>query len=253
MVFSTALHIAIQADNRPIFDILLNQPTLNTNLKTNDEHTPLYYALLKYEAGDDGGDSYASRLIKAGVETNPLYTETCNNLLQILILNGTENAAVYLVEHVQNLNHVNINGETALHLACIKNYAKVVEMLLKRGANSNLLTNELRQTPVHYAVHHNSVDCIKAFIYFNNNEESCLNGVPKIETNFNIRDINGDTPIILALNEDFNYLVPILIEGKADVNVRNGKDFTLLHQAILKEDSKNAIFLLDHGVDINAK
>lgn len=226
---------------------------MNKNLKTNDEHTPLYYALLKYEAGDDGDDSYAARLMESGVETDPLYTESCNNLLQVLILNGAEKAACYLVAHVQNLNHVNINGETALHLACMKNYAGVVETILRFGANSNLLTNELRQSPAHYAVRYGSVDCIKAFIAFNNSTTTNGGDRPKIEANFNLRDINGDTPIILALNEDFNYLVPILIEGKADVNVRNGKDFTLLHQAILKEDAKTAIFLLDHGVDINAK
>lgn len=71
--------------------------------------------------------------------------------------------------------------------------------------------------------------------------------------NFNARDGNGDTPLSLALNECFNSLVPLLITGKADVNVRNAKDFTLLHQAILKEDAKTAIFLLDNGADMNAK
>jgi ankyrin repeat protein len=40
--------------------------------------------------------------------------------------------------------------------------------------------------------------------------------------------------------------------GGADVNVRNGKGLTLLHQAILKEDSVTAIFLLDQGADMNA-
>lgn len=40
--------------------------------------------------------------------------------------------------------------------------------------------------------------------------------------------------------------------GGADVNVRSGKGLTLLHQAILKEDSETAIFLLDQGADMNA-
>lgn len=71
--------------------------------------------------------------------------------------------------------------------------------------------------------------------------------------NFNARDENGETPLSLALNEGFNSLVPLLITGKADVNVRNAKDFTLLHQAILKEDAKTAVFLLDNGADMNAK
>jgi ankyrin repeat protein len=40
--------------------------------------------------------------------------------------------------------------------------------------------------------------------------------------------------------------------GGADVNVRNGKGLTLLHQAILKEDSDTAVFLLEQGADMNA-
>lgn len=43
-----------------------------------------------------------------------------------------------------------------------------------------------------------------------------------------------------------------MIEGGADPNIRNGKGFTLLHQAIVEEDSRTAIYLLDHGADMNA-
>lgn len=64
--------------------------------------------------------------------------------------------------------------------------------------------------------------------------------------------MNGDTPISLALNLRFRDLVPLLIKGKADVNMRNGKDYTVLHQAIIKEDAATAVYLLDQGVDINA-
>lgn len=47
-------------------------------------------------------------------------------------------------------------------------------------------------------------------------------------------------------------LVAPLIDGGADPNVRNGKGFTLLHQAIVEEDSRTAIYLLDHGADMDA-
>jgi ankyrin repeat protein len=238
----TALHIAIQADNRSIFDLLLQQPSLDVNLKTVDEHVPLYYALLKYESGDDSENCYASSLITKGVQTGILYSANCDSLLQILIEEGASNAAVFLCDHLSNVNHVNSEGETALHIACGKNSPKVVDKLLELGANPNLLTNELRQSALHCAVKHNAVACIEVFI------ERAESGA-----NFNARDINGETPISLALSEGYNELVPVLIKGNADVNVRNGKDFTLLHQAILKEDARTALFLLDNGADINAK
>lgn len=242
MFFSTALHIAIQADNKAIFDTLLSQSNLDLNLKTIDEHVPLYYALLKYESGDDSEDSYASNLISKGVHTDVLYSANCDSLLQKLIEENAGNAAIFLAGHVTNINHVNSEGETALHIACANNLPKVVDKLLEMNVNPNLLTNELRQTALHYAVKNNAQESIEVFI----EKENC-------GANFNARDINSETPISLALNVGFKDLVPVLIKGNADVNVRNGKDFTLLHQAILKEDAKTAMFLLDNGADMNAK
>lgn len=106
---------------------------------------------------------------------------------------------------------------------------------------ANSLTADLKQTPLHYAVKSNSESSIEDFI------ESNSEG----KVNFNIRDANGDTPLSLALSEGYKSLVPILIKGDADVNVKNGKNFTLLHQAIMKEDASTAIFLLDNGADMN--
>ncbi|KAJ8913699.1 hypothetical protein NQ315_007416 [Exocentrus adspersus] len=251
----TPLHIAVQADNRPIFDLLLKQDYLNVNLKTEEQHVPLYYALLKYEAGDDDDEhSYAAVLIRHGAQTDPLYPDTSNSLLQTLILGGAEKAASFLTDRVQNLNHVNIEGESALHLACKTNFCELARRILKRTANPNLLTNELRQSALHYCVINDAEQCIEVLIAYNDEIETAdATAEARPLCNFNTRDVNGETPISLALNQGCNHLVPVLIRGKADVNIRNGKDFTLLHQAILKEDSKTAIFLLDNGVDINAK
>lgn len=244
----TPLHIAIMADNLSVFEFLIDQPNIDVDLKTVEEHPPLYYALLKYESGDTSEEGYASSLIKKGVQTNPIYSKTGDSLLQILIADAAKNASEYLLEHVTNLDHVNANGESALHVACSIGSPSVVGKLLKSGANPNLLTNELGRSPLHYCVLSGSADCIRKFIEHN---ERVGDSYSKV--NFNGRDLNSDTPLSLALSEGRKELVPILIEGKADVNVRNGKDFTLLHQAILKEDSKTAIFLLDNGADINAQ
>lgn len=243
------------ADNDPIFDLLVNQPNVEINLKSAQEHSLLYYALLKYEAGDTEENNYAARLIAKNMQTNPTYSQTCNNLLQVLILEGAWTSALFLCDHVQNLNHVNANGETASHVACAKRCAKICGKLLELGANPNLLTNELRQTALHYCVLSDAQDCIEEFIEHNGNLETAIAGADsaKMAANFNVKDIDGETPLSLALAEGNNDLVPLLIRGKADVNVRNAKDFTLLHQAILKEDSKTAIFLLDNGADMNAK
>lgn len=221
------------------------------NVKNSLEHTPLYYALLKYESGLREENNYVDSLIDKDAETDPIYTKNCDNLLQMLLYEGTYDACLYLTNLMRkNINHVNIDGESALHTACSSSNgsSNVIENLLKLGSNPNLLTNDTRRTPLHYAVLSNTIVSIRKFIEYNSNIDAT-----KVPANFNIRDSNGDTPLSLALNHGYNELVPVLIEGKADVNVRNGKDFTLLHEAILKEDSTTAIFLLDNGADINAK
>ncbi|CAH1132015.1 unnamed protein product [Ceutorhynchus assimilis] len=249
----TALHIAVQADNAAIFDMLIKHDQINPNIKTNDEHPALYYAYNKYEMDVS---HYAEALLSIGAQTDPLYSShACADLLQTLVLNAVRRGAAHLAAHVRNLNHVNVEGETALHLACERAFEDLVETLVSLGANPNMLTNELRQSPLHYAVKNNAAVCIEALIDHNKalEEKDNSNGDEKrLAVNFNQRDINGDTPISLALNLRFKDLVPLLIKGKADINVRNGKDFTLLHQAILKEDASTAVYLLQQGVDINA-
>jgi rabankyrin-5 len=69
---------------------------------------------------------------------------------------------------------------------------------------------------------------------------------------FNIKSTSGDSPLSLAMSLRRNDLVPLLIKGGADVNARNGRDETLLHQAIIKESPETAIFLLEQGADMNA-
>lgn len=127
-------------------------------------------------------------------------------------------------------------------MACKKNFANLVRCLLKRCANPNILTNEFRKSPLHYAVQNNAEACIKALIEYNSDVEAsgnriaskiCLNDKKSKELvrclvsddlfldnaeetrllcNFNSRDIDGETPISLALNQGFNHLVPVLIQ-----------------------------------------
>ncbi|XP_050312552.1 rabankyrin-5 [Anthonomus grandis grandis] len=235
----TALHVAVQSDNRAVFDALIAHDQIDVNLKTNDGHPPLYFA---YSKLDLDVPYYVQELIQRGAKLDPIYANRLD-LLQTLIVNGKRKAASHLVQKLTDLDHVNMNGETALHLCCQRGYDDVATLLLERGANPSMLTNEQRLTPVHYAVKSNSAECLRAFINNNNKTE---------DKRFNMRDVNGDTPLSLALGCGFKGLVPLLIKGGADINVRNGQDLTLLHQAIMKEDAETALYLLQHGADVNA-
>lgn len=238
--------MAIMSGNGDLIDLLLEQPDLDTNLRTTDEKSALQLALVPpYTEGPPF--ELAARLIAKGARCNQTSADNGDSLLQLLAQQGHEDAAVFLTEHA-NLNHVNRSGLTALHIACQQKLPKLVRALLERNASPNLQSGiGETKAALHYAVESRSKEIVQIFA------ESLTNGDATVEkVDFNLKTFDGDSSLSLALKSGAQDLVPILISGGADVNVRNGQDLTLLHQAILKEDADTAVFLLNQGADMNA-
>ncbi|XP_063628854.1 rabankyrin-5 [Cydia splendana] len=175
----TPLHQAVIARNQRIFDLLLKQPALDTNLRTlTDEHPPLYYALVddrrasisssetlvmngsnpfdtpvtntaaftedpvegKTESIVERG--FAAKLLARGCQMNPVYSGSGDSLLHILAQGWFEDSAVFLTAHLNgDLNHTNEAGLTALHAACANGLARLTASLLEHGARPNLQTS----------------------------------------------------------------------------------------------------------------
>lgn len=258
----TAVHLSVMARNEPMFSLLLESDA-DLNLRTEEGHTPLWFALLVGPPYDD--KSFAARLISAGASPNPIYTSSADSLLHLVAREGIEEAGLFLCTHSAYSNHVNRKGESPLHIACAKGLSKLVSKLLRCGANPNLQTlrltegggtddkveNTYKQTPLHIAIIEQQEESIQSIIDF----KVALSGGKEqkgIAPDLNLKDSCGNTPLSLALSNSMEHFVPTLIEGGADVNVRNGKGQTLLHQAILKKDTHTALFLLDQGADMNA-
>ncbi|CAH2259533.1 jg24264 [Pararge aegeria aegeria] len=174
----TPLHQAVIARNQRIFDLLLKQPNLDTNLRTlSDEHPPLYYALVDDRRasisssetlvmnGSNPFDTpvtnknaftedpvegksenivergFAAKLLEKGCQANPLYSGSGDSLLHILAQGWFEDSAVFLTSHLDSdLNHSNEAGVTALHAACANGLTRLTVALLEHGARPNLQT-----------------------------------------------------------------------------------------------------------------
>lgn len=71
-------------------------------------------------------------------------SENSETLLQLIIRENFEDAALFLLEYIPldvvNVNHMNTYGETALHLATIFGHTRLVMRLLEIGANVNIET-----------------------------------------------------------------------------------------------------------------
>lgn len=241
---STPLHLAIVSGNDAMIDLLLEHADVDPNVRTTDDKCALQFALMPPYT-DGPPFELAARLIEKGARSNPSGSDDGNNLLQLLALSEHEDAAVFLTESA-NVNHVNRAGLTALHIAAQKGLARLAKALLEHDAAPNIQSGigEMK-TAIHYAVEARHRNVLDVFV------EARENG--KSETpDFNVKTVDGDSPLSLALKFEAKDLVPILIKGGADVNVRNGQDLTLLHQAILKEDAETAVFLLNQSADMNA-
>ncbi|XP_046387052.1 rabankyrin-5 isoform X1 [Ischnura elegans] len=258
----TPLHLCVMARNLDMLKLLLATPGIDPNLRTHEGHVALWFALVLHPADTYATqDGFASLLINHGASTDVQYTSSGDSLLHLIIREGLEAAGLFLCSNGANPNHVNQKGESSLHVACAKGMDKLVRALLKSGANANLqtaMTSPLsedfvpyRLSPLHVAVLNKCKPAVLAILEFKDHEKEAEN--PKlIAPNVNLKDSLGQTPLSCALSCGFQEIVPDLIKGGGDINVRTGSGLTLLHQAVLKMDAESAIFLLHHGADMNA-
>ncbi|MEQ2176103.1 hypothetical protein GOODEAATRI_024633, partial [Goodea atripinnis] len=122
---------------------------------------------------------------------------------------------LYLIE-------MDSQGESPLHTACCCGLASLTAELLQQGANPNLQTQKALpedahgvalQTPLHMAIAHNHPDVVS---------------------------------VILEQKAQ-------LLGSGASINDTMSNGQTLLHMAIQRQDSKSALFLLEHQADINVR
>ncbi len=139
--------------------------------------------------------------------------------LMTAILNRHINIARQLIEFDDN--NVNIqdhDGNSALHFAVEVNSAEIVDWLLARQCNINLVNNQ-KITPLHMAVHIRNQSIVKQLL-----------SQPPID--INCRDNAGNTPLILAvLSGDVDIAADLLTHGHIDINQPDGKGWTPLHIA----------------------
>ncbi|XP_074641653.1 rabankyrin-5-like [Tubulanus polymorphus] len=275
----TALHQAILRKNEPVFSILLSYPALNLELQSIEGETPLWLALqCKLDSGSGeqtpdgyyGENSYAFRLSQRGCSCDAINPETGDVLLHCAARAGHEMAALFLTKHGAKPNHINHKGETPLHTACLMGLPRLVHVLLEKGANPNAQTRApldgpsdsnpfgedepgiSQQTPIHIAIANRHEECVNVFLRRKEMVTKAQDAM-LIIPNFNLKDSQENTAFGLALWSGLHGVATQLLTGGASVNDRNSEGFTLLHQAILKQDTASTLFLLERQADINVR
>ncbi|CAF1118017.1 unnamed protein product [Rotaria sordida] len=260
---NTCLHRAILVNNMDVFQELLKSPNISLDERNIDDHVPLWLALQQAEQQhmDFNNKTFASLLVERGASIDAIDPLLNDSLLHKCARHHYQSAGIYLIEKNANINHMNKQGETALHLTSQFGLEKLTNTLLENGANPNIQTyitsslpdeiniNVGLQTAIHRAVYASQERILDIYI---NMYEKISN--ENLKPNFNLQDEHGQSAFSLTLWMNMLTISKQLLQkGYAQIDIVDIEQTPLLAQAIIKQNVQAALFLLEQNVDVNQK
>ena len=191
------LYVAASAGQLQVVNFLLDHGA-DINLVSGGD-TPLNAATAH------GNKAMVELLLSRGAEVNARVT-TGGTVLHTAVENGFQAVAETLLQHHANVNAPfppSNGGETPLHLAVLKSYPNLVNLLLKYGADINA-TNGSGRTPLFHAINHSRPDLIQKLL--------------AAGANPNLQSAEGRTPLSYAAEQRTPDIIQQLLDAKADPN-----------------------------------
>lgn len=183
----------------------MTQPQTQEPRKPQQDYSPIQYAL--YNAVIQGEADKIPGLIAQGGDPNARYND----------------------------------NRHYLHLAVSLNNARVVEELLRGGADVNATESSDEITAVYFAAGSGAPDCLKVLIEHNADlDRECGMERPT-------------TPIQIAITNGRKECIRLLIENGADLSEIDERGDNLLHSAAIHGEVEAIVMLAQHGVDVNAR
>ncbi|XP_047239493.1 ankyrin repeat and SOCS box protein 4 isoform X3 [Girardinichthys multiradiatus] len=202
--------------------------------------------------------------------------------IHVCVMYNAVETAMVLLQNGAALNQMP-NGKTPLHVACEVSNSDCVALLLAYGAKVNSLSLS-GHTPLHYCITRESVECAKQLILkgatvntagHNYEEDTPLHtaarfGVPELVPLFlahgaSVNALNAlrETPLMTAAfwsfdskeqvySQDHHFVCRLLLDHKADPNLKEEDNKTALHKAAWNCDHVLMQMLLEAGADARA-
>ncbi|KAG7523377.1 ankyrin repeat domain-containing 26-like [Solea senegalensis] len=135
-----------------------------------------------------------------------------------------------------DINQLDKENRTALHIACASGHVDVVQFLVESKAKLNLCDNQNRSA------------LMKAV---QGQHERCLSLLLENHADPNLVDINSNTALHLAANIPSLSIAILLLQHEANINATNKEGFTPLTVAVREDHIEMAEFLLKETADVN--
>eukprot|EP00794_Sanderia_malayensis_P000302 gene302-929_t len=261
----TPLHIAAVTGHLAISRLLIAHDAL-IDAKNDDGRTPLHKAavfgkssvvelLLEKSADVNIQGRFKVTALMLAASSN--YPDIVSILLQhnanicakdyegktALHLAASGNAVLALQVLLSNdrigkiLNQEDKDGNTALHISCIKGFDDVTKLLLDAGVIVSP-RNNLEQTPAHLASLHGRADVVSALL---NRDASTINDIDK----------KGNAALHIAASNGHVETMKVLLHAGASINDRNTKLLTPLDCAACNGEVEAAKVLLDRKASVD--
>ncbi|GIZ02884.1 transient receptor potential cation channel subfamily A member 1 homolog [Caerostris extrusa] len=228
----TPLHKAAAYNASDVIDFLLKNGA-NLESHDNSHFTPLLIAvaeghvdaiktLLKYKANIDVLDNMDRSVI--------FWASQENHKKSLLTLLKQE----YSADLVNRCDHYD---NSPLHIAALKGFLEVSEILLNCGAEIER-KNEHEQTPLHLAAKNGHVDTVQLLIQ-------------KSKTIVNAEDENANTPLHHAAMSGHYSMVSVLLHAGANIEAKNCYLWTALDCAASRGWKRCCQILLNSGAYVD--
>ena len=229
MITLTMCHFALQTNSLAIlsylntnFPLIYQELLLELTIGTMDKESN-YHKLNKVH-------SYIPVPSESGVEN------TKDSLLDFLITTDLMSSHIIPIIYIQtSIDHHN---NSPLHLSAKRGFAKIVKILLEKGADTSR-TNNFRQTALHYAAEEGHEEVTRILI--------------ENKANVNAKNYAGYTPLHIASIENHYKVAELLLRHRADINANNLRQETPLHLAAEWGNLEVTEVLLKYGASKNLK
>lgn len=159
-----------------------------------------------------------------------------------------------LIEHGAGIDVQDDSGKTALMHAAIAGHVNTVHVLLDEIADMSLQSNE-GLTALDYAkqqknsaiavlletTHHGREEIESSLLkYVAEGDVKMVEAAVKLDANIEVRDGDGNTPLLVAVTHNHEEVLKLLLESIADVNAQNAVGRTALSIASEKNQSATA-------------
>ncbi|MBN1974174.1 MAG: ankyrin repeat domain-containing protein [Sedimentisphaerales bacterium] len=210
-----------------------------------------------HKAALAGDLAEVKRLIAEGADVNKL--ESNSTALHIAVSNNRKDIAELLLEKSANIDIQDETGRTALYIAVQNNNIDLVKILLSAKADINIGNNR-GQTPIDIAVRQNRKEILDLFS--RSVTISTLHAAVKLKNMEKVKEFldkgadvneyeNGDTPLLIAVNNDSNDIAKLLLEHGADPNIGDEGSYTPLYYAIWNSNKDMVNLLISKGAKVN--